>query len=35
MWDAMAAARRSGLTLAEIAEIAGLSRQRVMEILKQ
>jgi len=34
LWDAMRAARADGMTLQEIADIAGLSRQRVMEILR-
>jgi DNA-directed RNA polymerase sigma subunit (sigma70/sigma32) len=34
LWHAMAEARRAGMTLQEIADIAGLSRQRVMAILK-
>jgi DNA-directed RNA polymerase sigma subunit (sigma70/sigma32) len=33
MWVAMAEARRGGMTLQEIADVAGISRQRVMEIL--
>jgi hypothetical protein len=35
LWVAMAEARRARLTLQEIADIAGLSRRRVMDILQK
>jgi DNA-directed RNA polymerase sigma subunit (sigma70/sigma32) len=34
LWDAMKEARKEHMTLQEIADICGLSRQRVMEILR-